>query len=162
MTTLKLTALVQMFSLLKVPLLGILRPKVVQLDQQSSRIRLPLSHLAKNHVGSMYFGALAIGAELSVALKVVDSMQNEKTPVNFIFKDFSCQFLQRAEGATDFCCDEVAQIQALIEKALAAQERVEGKFSGYACPKGTGKEQTLMTYQLTLSIKSTKKKKGAS
>ncbi|MGE0763129.1 MAG: DUF4442 domain-containing protein [Bdellovibrionales bacterium] len=159
MSPLKLTALIQIFSLLKVPLLGILRPKVVHLTATQSRIRLPLSHLAKNHVGSMYFGALAIGAELSVALKVVDSMQNDKTPVNFIFKDFSCQFLQRAEGATDFCCDEVPQIQALIDKALATQERVEGKFNGYACPRGAGRDEQLMTYQLTLSIKSTKKRK---
>lgn len=161
MKHLKLTTQIRAFSLLKVPLLGILRPKVVRLNDQLSRVRLPLSFLAKNHVGSMYFGALAIGAELSVALKVVDAMQNEKTKINFIFKDFSCQFLKRAESATDFCCDEVEKIQELIDKAANSLERVEAQFNGYACPhdkKNPKDEDKLMTYQITLSIKSTRRK----
>ena len=158
MSPFKLTALIQVFSLLKVPLLGLLRPKVIELSPQRSCVRLPLSFIAKNHVGSMYFGALAMGAELSVALKVVDSMQNQKTPVNFIFKDFNCQFLKRAMSDTDFCCDEVEKITALVEKALQSKQRVEERFNGYALPaKSKSDEEKLMTYQITISIKPTGK-----
>ena len=136
-----------------------LRPKVIELSSQTSRVRLPFSFIAKNHVGSMYFGALAMGAELSVALKVVDSMQNDKVPVSFIFKDFNCQFLKRAVSDTDFYCNEVAQIEALIQKALSTNQRVDQQFNGYAMPsKSTSKEDQLMTYQLTISIKPTGKK----
>lgn len=161
MSLFKLTALIQSFSLLRVPLLGILRPKVVTLNAQEARVRIPFSFLARNHVGSMYFGALAIGAELAVALRVVEAMLVHKTPVTFIFKDFKCEFLKRAEGPTDFCCLEVTEIDALIKKALELQERVEGTFSGFACSKNDNSHsaQPYMTFQITLSVKAHSRKK---
>ena len=42
----------------------------------------------------MYFGALAMGAELSIALNVVQELYHSSKKIDFIFKDFQCEFLK--------------------------------------------------------------------
>jgi len=132
----KLTTMIQAFSFVKIPLLGFVRPKVIESTGERCIVRAPLNFITRNHVNSMYFGALAMGAELSVGLKVFEKIQFEKAPIVFLFKDFQCQFLKRAETDVDFCCLEVGKIIELIEKAEASGQREEGKFSGVAYEKG--------------------------
>lgn len=148
-----LTYLLQAFSLVKVPLLGMIRPRVVELSDSKSTVRLPLNFLTKNHLGSMYFGALAMGAELSVALKVVEMNRVGPRKVSFIFKDFQCEFHQRAETDVVFSCAEVSAISALVEKTLASGERQNGKFQGKAYSAKSPESEPLMSYSLTISMK---------
>ena len=114
MSPLKLTALIQAFSLIKVPLLGLIRPKIIELTAERARVRIRHNFLTKNHVGSMYFGALAMGAELSIAVRVVEAMQIHKRKVTFIFKDFKCDFLKRAESDVDFQCLQITELDQFI------------------------------------------------
>jgi hypothetical protein len=147
----KLGRFIRTLSLFKVPLLGILRPKVLTLTTQEARVQLPHEFLTKNHVGSMYFGALAMGSELSIALRILDRMQREKAPVSFIFKDFTCEFVKRAEDDVQFITDEVEKIDSLIDQAIQSDERQNGTFKGYAVSSRT--QEKLMNYQLTISLK---------
>lgn len=158
MKHLKLNALLQTFSLVKIPLLGFVRPKVIELSPQRSIVRVKLGYVTKNHLRSMYFGALAMGAELSIGVKVFEKIQVEKAPVNFIFKDFDCRFHRRAETDIDFCCLDISKVDELVEKAVQSGERVEQRFEGFALEKGkdpsTAKmEDKVMSYGLTLSVK---------
>lgn len=158
MNILNLSQFIRVFALGKVPLLGLLGPKVITYSNQASVVRLPLNFLSKNHLGSMYFGALAMGAELSVALPIVDKLRSSKAKASFIFKDFSCEFKRRAETNVDFCCLEIEKINELFAKAINSGERVEGTYAGFAvpsaCPALTANESDyLMTYRLTISVK---------
>lgn len=152
----KLGRFIRTLSLLKVPLLGILRPRVLALTSQEARVQLPHEFLTKNHVGSMYFGALAMGAELSIALRILDRMQREKAPITFIFKDFSCEFEKRAENHVQFVTFEVEKIDSLIDQTLQSAERQNGTFKGFAVSAKT--QERLMSYQLTISLKRIEKK----
>lgn len=157
MTNWKLTLILRAFSLAKVPLLGAIRPKVIELSATRSAVQLPLIFLTKNHLGSMYFGALAMGAELSIALKVVEMNRVGARKVNFIFKDFTCEFHKRAETAVIFSTTETPQIETLVNQALASGERVNGTFSGVAhSAKAQPGDPPLMTYRLTISMKAAK------
>ena len=153
----KLNRFIRTLSLVKVPLLGICRPQVLELTDKIARVKLPYEFLTKNHLGSMYFGALAMGSELSIALRLLDRMRREKVPVSFIFKDFQCEFLKRAETDVHFVTEQVKAVDALIDQAAGSSDRHNGTFEGYAVSATTGEK--LMTYKLTISMKRIERKK---
>ncbi len=71
---LKLTALINAYSALQIPLLGFITPKVFRLNEERSEVRVRLDRRTRNHLKVMYFGALAMGAELSIALKAIQTI----------------------------------------------------------------------------------------
>lgn len=152
----KLTAQINAYSALKIPLLAFVTPKVVELSSRRAAVRVRLDMRTRNHLGVMYFGALAMGAELSIALKCLQAIAKSGQRIDFIFKDFKADFLKRADGHVHFICEDVAKIQALIDKAAAQDERVSQTFKGYAIVPKNG-EESVMNYELTLSVKNRSK-----
>ena len=135
-----------------------MKPRVIELTAERSIVRVALGYVTRNHLGSMYFGALAMGAELSIGVKVFEKIQIHKAPVNFIFKDFECHFHRRAQTDIDFCFLNIAGVEALIAEAIQTGQRVEGKFTGFAVEKGKDPgqvtpEEKVMSYGITLSVK---------
>lgn len=101
----------------------------------------------------MYFGAMGIGAELSIAAAAVSAISESKQKIDFIFKDFSGQYLKRGDGDVHFICDEVESVKALIEEAKTNPNRLERKLKGYAIVPKTSETDPVMTYELTLSVR---------
>lgn len=153
---LKMTAYVNMASLLKLPLLAFCTPQVVRIDDERSEIKVRLDWRTQNHLNVMYFGALAMGAELSIALKAIQEIQKSKQRIDFIFQDFDAQFLKRADNHVHFICDEADGVAELIEQAKNSTERFHRKFAGYAVVEGS--DEPVMKYHLTLSVKNRSKK----
>lgn len=149
---LKMTAIINGISLLKLPLLAFTGPTVVALDENQSVVKVRLGWRTRNHLGVMYFGALAMGAELSIALKAVEQIQKSGKRIDFLFKDFKADFLKRADGHVHFVCEEAAGVADLIHRATETSERLEMKFKGHAIVPAKG-ESPVMTYELTLSVK---------
>lgn len=150
--TAKLTALVNGISLLKLPLLAFTAPKVVALTDRQSVVRVRLGWRTRNHLNVMYFGALAMGAELSIALKAVEQIQKSGRRIDFLFKDFKAEFLKRADGHVHFVCDDAHGVADLIRRAKETPDRLEAKFKGHAIVPAKG-DAPVMTYELTLSVK---------
>ncbi len=158
MTTsyLKYTLLMRCYGLFKIPLLAFVSPTVVEFSDKRCVIKIPLGYRTQNHVKSMYFGALGIGAELSIAAAAVFVIHDRKKKVDFIFKDFQCQFLRRADGDVHFICDEIDEVLKLVDAAGASKERVEKTLKGHALVPGKSQEPVLK-YVLTLSMKNREK-----
>lgn len=150
--SLKLTALINFYSLLKIPLLAFCWPKVVELSDSKSEVKIALNYRTKNHLRSMYFGALAVGAELSVALMAVDQINKSGMKIDFLFKQFEAHFLKRAEGDVHFVCPEAHLVKQLIEEAQVSEKRLEKTFSGYAYIPSL-EQEPIMTYSITLSVR---------
>ena len=93
---LKLSALINLYSAVNIPLLSAITPRVMELSDGRSMVRVRLDRRTRNHLNVMYFGALAMGAELSVALKAITAIQKSGKKIDFIFKDFQAEFLKRA------------------------------------------------------------------
>ena len=72
----------------KIPLIGFCSPRVIDSSNQRTELKVPLGFRTKNHLGAMYFGALAIGAELSIAMLAVKFIQESWQRIDFLFKDF--------------------------------------------------------------------------
>lgn len=116
-------------------------------------LKIPLSFRTKNHLNSMYFGALGIGAELSLVAPAVAAISESKQKIDFVFKDFQASFLKRADGDTLFICEEIEHVLAVIEQAKTTSDRVERKMKGYAVVPSKNPTEPVMTYELTLSVR---------
>jgi hypothetical protein len=150
--TTKLTWQINLLSLFKIPLLAFTFPRILELNEKNSVVKVKLGWKTQNHLNVMYFGALAMGAELSVALQAIDSINKSGRRVDFIFKDFKCEFLKRTDGDAHFVCEETVAVKNLVQAAIDKPDRVEQTFKGYTRLE-KDPSQIVMTYALTLSMK---------
>lgn len=150
---LKLTAFVNFYGLVKIPLVLFVNPRVVEVGEKRFVIKIPLNYRTKNHLNSMYFGAMGIGAELSIAAAAVVAISESKKKIDFVFKDFTANYLKRAAGDVHFICDEADVVRGLIEEAKTNPERIERKLKGYAVVPSVNSAEPVMTYEMTLSVR---------
>jgi hypothetical protein len=153
MSNFKFTSFLHLYGLAKIPLLVFISPRAVEVGDKKFIIKIPLGYRTKNHLGSMYFGALGVGAELSIAAPAVVAIAESKQKIDFIFKDYSAKYIKRADGHVHFICEEVEAVKSLIEQAKTSGERIERKLSGYAIVPSKSLTDKIMTYELTLSVK---------
>lgn len=149
----KITAFVHLYGLLKIPLVLFVSPRIVEFDSQRMVLKIPLNYRTKNHLNSMYFGALGIGAELSIAAAAVVAITESKQKIDFVFKDYKADYLKRADGHVHFICEQIADVQALIEESKTNPNRIEKKLKGYAVVPKVSATEPVMTYELTLSVR---------
>ena len=152
--SLKDTWYLRAFSLAKIPLLFMASPSVVSLNENECVIQLPFKKRNKNHLGSMYFGALCIGADAAgglIAFKIFDQIKDAKC--SLIFKDFKANFLKRAEGDTLFSCKEGALIKAAVMKAYETGERTDLPVHVIATVPSRFGSEPVAEFTLTLSLK---------
>lgn len=146
------TFLLRAFARMKIPLLAFVRPHVVEMSQTRCEIKIALTRRTKNHLNSMYFGALSTGADASGGLIAMRAIQESGQKVGLIFKDFHAEFLQRAEGDVHFICEQGQEIRALVAKAIASGER-ENMPVHLTAVVPTKSTQPVAKFILTLSLK---------
>jgi acyl-coenzyme A thioesterase PaaI-like protein len=150
--TFKQSLYLRYFGLRKIPLLYYVRPSVITCTEKKVVIRIPLCRRTKNHQGSMYFAALAIGADCSVGLLVVELINQQQENISFIFRDFNAEFLRRANGDVYFSCVQGREIRELVEQAAAGRERVEMSLNANATVPAES-DEPVARFRLTLSLK---------
>lgn len=145
--------LLRWFGLFKVPLIGYCQPRVTSIDEDSIAITIPLRRRTRNHLGSMYFGAMAVGADLAGGSLAVFLAKKRKLKISLAFKAVSGQFYQRPERDVVFTCNDGRAIGALITEAEAKGERINQPVHILAyCPDQFGNE-VVASFELMLSVK---------
>lgn len=142
-----------MFGLLKVPLIFWLKPKVLLLNKEQAIIMIPLKRRSKNHLNSMYFGALCVGADIAGGIHVMYFLQKELGKVSFVFKDFKAEFLKRPEADVHFSCEDGKAISQAIAQALQTRERINVSVHIKATSPILLGEEPVAMFTLTLSLK---------
>lgn len=150
---LKSTLFLRIFSFFKIPLLGWVRPRIIEVNDKETRLLIPLSHRTKNHLGVMYFGSLAMGAEAAVAVQAVMQIRKSKKKVDFLFKDFHADFLKRAEGDVHFISNQGDEVRALIDEAILKKERLSKTFRSFAIVPSINPDEIIGEFKVTLSVK---------
>ena len=151
---LKYTVGMRLFGWLKIPLLASVRPSVVELGETRCVVRIPLRRWTRNHLGSMYFGALAIGADCAGGLLAMDQIRRSGQKVNLVFKAFQAQFLKRPESDVYFICDEGAAIRDQVARTLACEDRItEPMHIQSAVKTPDGGFEPVAEFTLELSLK---------
>ncbi len=137
----------------KIRLISYVRPRVVDLTGERCEIVVPLSRRTRNHLRSMYFGALCTGADAAAALAALRASRKAGGRVAVIFKDMQAEFVKRAEADVHFACEQGREISELIEKADVSGERQNLPVRVLATvPKLFGSEP-VARFTLTLSVK---------
>ena len=148
----KLNFYLRIISFWKIPLLFYCRPKIIFLDSNSVKFRIKLNRRVKNHLGSMYLGALAVGADIASGYFAFHYLQKHKKSISLIFKDFHADFYRRSMGDVVFTCDMGEEIKVLIDKSLQSTERVNLPVIVRASVP-TISDETVAKFTLTLSVK---------
>ena len=111
-----------LLGLFKIPLLFYVSPKIIEISPDSCIIKIKLRIRTKNHLNSMYFGAMAVGADVAVGLHAFYLSELKKAKISLAFKSFNAEFLKRAESDVNFICEEGNKIIKMIEES-----KIEGK-----------------------------------
>jgi len=138
----------------KIPLLASVRPSVAEWEEDRCVIRVPLRRWTRNHMDSMYFGALAIGADCAGGIMAVELIRRKKAKVSLIFKSFHAEFLKRPESDVFFICEEGDRIRDLLDRVLASDQRLAEMIPVTAAVRGPdGSYEPVARFLLELSLK---------
>ena len=96
---------------------------MVDLNDERLEIMIPLNKRTQNHLNSMYFGALAIGADVAGGLLAFLHMQQSGQKMSVVFKDLHADFLKRAEGDVHFISIQNKEIKEMISRIGNSGER---------------------------------------
>lgn len=149
----KMNLFVRLFTFLKLPLLNWIKPSILELNDEMAILKVPLCRRTKNHLGTMYFGALSMGGEGVVATTAVDEIRKSGARIDFVFKEFHAQFLKRAEGDVHFICEEPRQVRELIKKSISSKERETQEFRSYAIVPSKSPTEIVAEFRVSLSVK---------
>lgn len=150
--------LLSMYAWTKIPLIGFCAPRVIEATDKKTVLKISLGFRTKNHLGAMYFGALAIGSELCIALLAVKKIKESGLKIDFLFKNYKADFLKRAEGDVYFICEEAETVVQQIQEARLSSERINRTLTAYAIVPSINPDEKIATFELTLSVKNRSKK----
>ncbi len=151
--TLLATVLLRYFGFVKIPLLFFVKPSVVELSDNKVVVKVPLRRRTRNHLRSMYFGALAIGADCAAGLMAMKQIRSSSQKISLIFKSVEAEFLKRAESDVYFTCDQGREISDLVAAATMSLERVESPVHVTATVPDKFGEEPIARFNLVLSLK---------
>lgn len=149
----KQTFLVWYFGITKIPLIFFVKPRVIQLDESQCVIKIPLHRRTRNHLKSMYFGVLAVGADLASGLLAMQLLDRSDHKISLIFKDMQANFLKRVDGDAIFTCTDGQKIRTLVEKVIDTGERHHEPLNIQVTAPDKYGDEILATFTLTLSLK---------
>lgn len=141
------------FGFFKVPFIWLCRPKILKLDDKSVEIKIPLKRKTKNHLNSMYFGVLAVGADVAGGFMAMSKAQQRGEHVSLAFKEVEGKFLKRPEDDVHFVCNDGELIDEMLDETFRTGERVNKAVKITAiCPSLHG-DEPMAEFLLTLSLK---------
>ncbi|MBD0786584.1 DUF4442 domain-containing protein [Vibrio sp. Y2-5] len=141
------------FGFFKVPLIWACRPQILSLNDKSIEIRIPLKRRNKNHLNSMYFGVLAVGADVAGGFMAMDKAGQRGEKVSLAFKAVKGEFFKRPEADVHFRCNDGELIDAMLDETIATGERINKDVKIVAtCPSLHG-DEPMAEFLLTLSLK---------
>jgi acyl-coenzyme A thioesterase PaaI-like protein len=129
----KMQWLLFLLSTVKIPMIGFVRPKLEFIDAKEVRVRIKLRMRTKNHLNSMYFGALAVGADVAGGIHTFyHAASYPDRKLSFAFKSMHADFLKRAETEVVFVCNEGDVIQNAIDESVKKSERINSEVTVFA------------------------------
>ena len=146
------TIALRLFGFARIPMMLYVRPSVMEITTGRVVVRIPLRRRTRNHIGSMYFGALSVGADCAVGALAMHLIKQQPENISLIFRSFSAEFHMRAEGDVDFCCNQGNEISDLVAQAAASDERAEMIVDVIATVPDQS-DDPVATFRLTLSMK---------
>jgi acyl-coenzyme A thioesterase PaaI-like protein len=142
-----------LIGLFKIRIIGFVRARLVEYTENRTVIKIPLNRRTRNHLGSMYVGALATGADVTGAWIAFDYLARTKKPVSIVFKDISAEFLKRADGDVYFTCLDGPAVLQAFNDTIADGERKNIELLVTATVPDKYQNEPVATFKMTLSMR---------
>jgi acyl-coenzyme A thioesterase PaaI-like protein len=113
-----------LFGWVKIPMIAYCRPKIVTWNEDTVVIRIRKSRRTKNHLKSIYFGALMVGADLAAGLHAFAFTVSEKKKISLAFKSCNAQFIKRPDTDVFFEAKAGAIVRNMIAESESKKERI--------------------------------------
>jgi len=108
----------------KIPMLGFTGVKLIDINETTVKVSVKLKRRTKNHLNSMYFGALAVGADVAGGVHAFYFANVHQKEVKFAFKGMNCEFIKRAESDCIFISEDGKKVEDAILKSIRTGDRV--------------------------------------
>lgn len=146
----KMRRMLWLMGLVKIPMIAYTKPKLIQLDDEQALVRIKLRRRTKNHLNSMYFGALAVGADVAAGLHAYYFANAAGAKVSFAFKSVKGEFIKRATSDVLFISKDGELVKKAFEQAQRSGERV----NQVVCVEGRNtKDEIVATFDMEVSVK---------
>jgi hypothetical protein len=109
---------------LKIPMLSYTGVKLIELNDNEAKVSIKLKRKTKNHLNSMYFGALAVGADVAGGIHAFYYAEKMNKKISFAFKGMNAQFIKRAETDCVFVSNDGKKVEAAVLLSIKTHERV--------------------------------------
>ncbi|MFA6956336.1 MAG: DUF4442 domain-containing protein [Thermoanaerobaculia bacterium] len=149
----KETFFLKTWSFAKVPMIWLTGASVVEATDRRCVIRIPYRWRNRNHLGSIYFGVLCMGADIAGGFLAMRQIRADGGGVSLIFKDVRAEFLKRAEGEVRFTCEDGEAISGLVKRARESGERENMTVVVVATVPSKLADEPVARFELTLSLK---------
>ena len=136
----------------KVPMIGYCQPELLSISNEQCETRIPLNAQTQNHLQCLYFGALAVGADITGGFLAMWLSQQTGHNVELLFKDFKADFKRRAVADTHFYCGDGELIQTMIASTVSSGERVNKQIRIVAMTPSIS-DDVVGEFELTLGLK---------
>ena len=113
-----------LLGMFKIRMLGYVGPKVVEISKEKVILKIKLSRRSRNHLGSMYLGALVVGADLVAGLPYAYLATENKVKFSLAFKNLSSQYHRRPDSDVFFEVKDLSIFENLLEQGIASKERI--------------------------------------
>lgn len=147
----------KLVGLFKIRLIGFVGAQLVEYTDEKTVVRIPLNRKTRNHLNSMYFGALATGADVTGAWIAFDYLFKTKKNVSVVFKNLNAEFLKRADGDVYFTCLDGQKVLNGFNETIQDGERKNIDIQVIATVPAKHGSEPVAKFDMTVSMRYKKK-----
>jgi hypothetical protein len=106
----------------KIPIAKIAGLKLHHFDHQKSQILVKHSWINQNPFKSMFWAVQGMAAEFSTGILCIDKIQKSGQKISMLVVGLEANFTKKATGKIIFTCDQGAELDAVLGKAIVSKE----------------------------------------
>ncbi|MDX2359827.1 MAG: DUF4442 domain-containing protein [Crocinitomicaceae bacterium] len=134
----------------KIPIIGFVRPKLLHIDDTSVEVLIRFRRRTKNHLNSMYFGTLAVGADIAAGIQAFYFTEQMGKKVSLAFKGMKGEFIKRAESDVTFKSNQGSIILSALAESKKNKSRVNVPIEVTATDKNN---EVVAIFEMELSLR---------
>lgn len=141
--------LMWLMGVVQIPMIAYVRPRLMHIDSTKAVVKIKLRRRTKNHLKSMYFGALAVGADVAAGIHAYYFAKQTNAKISFAFKSVKGEFLKRPMHDVVFESSDGAIVEKAFEQALTSKERV----NQWVKVNATSNGELVAQFDMEISVK---------
>src|SRR5690606_34016154 len=115
-------ALFHKILLFKLPIAKIAGLRLHHFDQNKAEISVRYGWLNQNPFRSMFWAVQGMAAELSTGILCIDKIQKSGYKISMLVVGLEANFTKKAVGKIIFTCEQGAELDAVLQKAIKTGE----------------------------------------